>query len=556
VATIHALESDLLRRLRPMADSTDPGFAERNLWQNVTATLGGREIFIDAIRCPRPLYLLWEWLCRRPCHGGIQLGTVRIGPPLDPEPTASGGVHGKRLPALLQSPLLRHPQLTVERISIAGLDVFLARLWLENGHLGFDLCLATGETVLHGTLDLHSLRTFLRRGPASGGSAWDRHLLRHLLTDLRGTLWFRDFPLSLLGHALPVRPQGTLDGHLTLVRGGPTGTLSLAHGRLRTPSGSLGLRDGTVHLRFLPGRVEILQAQARMDGGSGTVQLEGALTHRHWTGLVFALRGSGQNCLLLRRGGIALRGDWEGSLGTANGITTLAGNLTLGRSFWFSEGFQSALPLAPKAHSSLPPWSLRWTIGGERFLRIRSPYLRGFLSADLSLGGTLARPELTGPLTLEGAIFFPFARFTVKRGQATFDPSPGGPRWDLLAESRLLGHDLFLRLEGRGPLPPLRFSSIPSLSPGEIVALVMSGRPPGSGDEGGLPTLGVLGAYLGTGLLGRNLLDRVCIQVDQDAAESGRETIGVEYVLDEKNSIIVDYDRFDHCSVDYRRRLR
>jgi hypothetical protein len=536
---------------------------DRNFCPTIDAMVGGRRIVMENFSCPRPFFAIWEWLRHRPCHGGIRIGCLRIGEP-DLENGPQNLVTATRcLLSLLHSPLLRYPLVTVERVQWSGGNLFLSQLWWECGHLGANLCRESGNVILHWTLDLRTLRPLLRQlSTRQTATLRDESFPIHALANLRGTAWFQNFPMALLSPLFPVHCQGNLNGHLTFANDGPLGMLDLVDGRLHTPTGWVGLRDGSLHLRLVPGRVDVVSANGRMEGGGGELRLAGSVAHRRWNRPNFSLHSWGKDCLILRQGGVALRGDWDVQLRTdPDDVATLAGSITMRRSFWFADGLHAIMaPPLPRSSGAtdFPPWRLCLGIDGENFLRIRTPYLQGFLSAALTVGGTLNRPEVEGQLSLERAtIFFPFARFTVSHGRIAYDPSRNdGPLWDIQAKSRLYGHDLLLTLAGRGPLPPLRFSSLPSLAPGEIAAMVMSGHPPSGGDEGSLPTLGVLGAYLGTGFLGGNPFDRIRIQMGQDADDAGHGAVGVEYVLDERNSIIVDYDSFDHCSVDYRRRIR
>jgi hypothetical protein len=534
-----------MRALRLRCGSVEKWEARLSL-RDVTLERGGITVTIDRAEVPKPLYALWEWAIRRPTHGGIHLGTVRV---RGWRGQGRGEVPNfQQLWRIFRLPFFRFPQLAIERLDLEDLPLFLERVRIENGIFSCDLCGEAEGVHLRLSLDLYSLRNVIRHLAKRSGSGWDA------LAPLQGTIALQKFPLAPLRPLLPsfLEPTGTISGRLSLDRGEPVGHLNFS--------------DLLVHAANSPGaahRVDLLlrreldgdatvSAHAYGDGGDG-FWLAGSLGR--WRQFSPNLHGSGTDIVLLQRDGITLRGDLDCTLTAENGTVTLGGDLILRRGMWLSEGWNGQCAAPPETVlARLPPWNLALRSDGEEFLRVRTSYLRGLLSAHLIVGGMANRPEITGQVTLtRGSILFPFAQFDVAQGIFTFSAGSRMPEWHVHATSRLYGHDLRLNIAGSDFPPVLQFTATPFLTTGEIIAALVTGRPPGEWSSG-LP-VGAIGAYLGTGWLGGDLSNRMRMRIGEEITEAGQGTVEVEYRLDGPSSLLINYDRFDHYNVDYRRRI-
>ena|GEM_PF-5771556 len=276
----------------------------------------------------------------------------------------------------------------------------------------------------------------------------------------------------------------------------------------------------------------------------------------------------GNNVPIVRAPGLILRGNLDLSLETDT-VTTLTGKIDLEDSILFmSIGKLLAEMRSARTGGStsfsvkqdpFSDWHLDIDIKGHDFMRVRTPVFQTRLSADLSMSGTFESPIPEGAITLHsGYVKFPFANLGVDRGTISLSRAdPFTANLNILASGRAYGYDVKLKIQGTSDEPELVFSSSPSLESGEIVLLVTTGRLPSEDSSSG-KQLGALGVFLGSNLLTElgmddsKIQERLSVKVGEDVTESGKETVEVEYKLDDRWSVIGQYDRFDEFDVDLK----
>jgi hypothetical protein len=447
----------------------------------------------------------------------------------------------------------------------------LENISLERGEFQCSLGLDGQGTLLHLGLDLPSLRNWLKKLAEQMES--EEPLFSRVLLDgvshFRGTLAISPFSLSCLDPVLPppFRMQGQIRGEIQALDGPPVGDGELFMEPIRALPGLETLQNLELALHFQGARG--IGGTARAQMGNGTLALEGQI-YGNGSGFSCEIRGRGKNLPLLRRGNFYLDGDVDLLLKSSSQQTRLSGSIHLLEGRLYSDSFDLRSPLPSTAGAvarthgkGWDNWKLDLSLDGERFFRIRTPYLRGLLSLHMDIGGTMAVPIVYGQVsTARAAILFPFARFEVQRGTLEFSPDPSPPLWSVFATSRLHGYDLQLDLSGRSRVPSPVFTSYPPLPSGDIVAMVMADRIPRNlssekSEAFLLPisSWSALGTYLGTGFLGEDFGRKVRVQMGQDVTESGQETVEVECKFDDNHSLILERDRFDHSAVDYRIRV-
>lgn len=145
------------------------------------------------------------------------------------------------------------------------------------------------------------------------------------------------------------------------------------------------------------------------------------------------------------------------------------------------------LPPPPPATSKtsqkveLPPILKDWTF--DLKVRTRDPVLlagnlvNGAISADIALGGTGARPRLTGFANVDRLLLkLPFSLLKITKGVVTMDPNnPFAPKLDVRGESRIGSNDITLYVYGNATNPKTRFTSTPPMSEADIVTLIGTG---------------------------------------------------------------------------------
>jgi translocation and assembly module TamB len=191
-------------------------------------------------------------------------------------------------------------------------------------------------------------------------------------------------------------------------------------------------------------------------------------------------------------------------------------------------------------------------VSGERALKVRSTLFNGEISTTLHLEGTLKDPIALGDVKIDsGVVRFPFANLDVKQGLITLTSAdPYRPHLAISGASKQFGYDLRMEVSGTADAPVLQFSSTPPLSSEQILLLVTAGQLPSGGYT--LSTqqkAETFGMFLGRDLLSRlgfgdQTQQRLIIHSAEEISETGKPTYSVEYKLNDRWSVVGEYDRF------------
>jgi translocation and assembly module TamB len=208
-------------------------------------------------------------------------------------------------------------------------------------------------------------------------------------------------------------------------------------------------------------------------------------------------------------------------------------------------------------------WRLNLQVTGDRFLRVRSPFFRGEVSANLRLEGSLREPISLGQARVHsGIVQFPFANLDVTEGLVTLtSDDPYRPQLFITAASRTFGYDVRIEITGPADEPVIQFSSTPPLSSEQIVLMLTTGNLPA--ETAGLTAqqrAGRLAIFFGKNLLSEFLPgagdgDRLTVRSGPTLSEQGQQSYAVEYRLNENWSIVGEYDQFDALNVGLKWRI-
>jgi hypothetical protein len=129
----------------------------------------------------------------------------------------------------------------------------------------------------------------------------------------------------------------------------------------------------------------------------------------------------------------------------------------------------------------LPPMLKDWSFDVK--VRTRDPVLlagnlvNGAISADVKLGGTGAKPLLTGFANVDRLLIkLPFSLLKITKGVVTMNPeNPFAPKLDVRGESRVGSTDISLYVYGDATNPKTRFTSSPPMSEADIVTMLGTG---------------------------------------------------------------------------------
>ena len=427
------------------------------------------------------------------------------------------------------------------------------------------------------TLDGQAIRA-TGRLPVAAGS-WNTTLRTTplaLLTDAAELhLEIPDADIAALAHHLPdyLAPQGRLALDLTLKPGGNlTGFLRLTDAASR-PFGALGaIQDINADLQLSGRTLTLATLNARTGGQPVTLAGTVTLPRRAPPQLDLTLKGT--NLPLVRQLGLLLRGDLDLRLTTpAADATLLAGSIRLHDSLFLAD-VRDLIPSGERGTTARAPyfavetapfnrWRLDVAVDGDRFLRLRTALFNGVASAHFRLTGTLGAPLALGEATVnEGNVLLPFASFAVQQTSIRLTAeNPHDPSLWVTGTTRRYGYDLRLELSGALSAPVLTFTSSPALDSKQVLLLVMAGQLPGNpGVITERQRATRLGTYLGKSLLGSlggdsAAGDRLNFTTGERISRQGRETFGLEYRLDERWSLVGEYDEFDDYNAGVKWRI-
>jgi translocation and assembly module TamB len=307
---------------------------------------------------------------------------------------------------------------------------------------------------------------------------------------------------------------------------------------------------------FISGNVDL--SQTNMDTGYPSVDL----------------RISGQDLPLARNPDVILRSDLDLTVrnGT-NHIPVIAGNVNLRDSFLLRD-IQTLVPGRVTKPSRRPPyfsieqeplrdWGLDMRVRGDNFLRVRSPFFQGEVSAAMQINGTLMEPVALGEASItSGKIIFPFAPLEVKQAIVSLSADdPYRPTVFAIATGRAFGFDIRMQAEGPADRLAIQFSSVPSLTSEQIILMLTTGQIPRS-DFGfsNQEKASKLAFFVGKSVLaklspGKAGEEKFVIRSGENITEQGRQTYSLEYKINDTWSLIGEYDRFGALNADVKWKL-
>ncbi len=455
------------------------------------------------------------------------------------------------------SALLQSPRITLEAHRGGGTEVFgpmEARLALE---LGEALAVRELHLFAPGQLTLDAAGTLATVVDAVRAGREGRAIFLDAPLELAGEVSVRD--IAWLSRPLSVRRiDGNLAGSMTLLgtlrSPRPGGRLELADGELRIGGDFPAVNDLQAQILVEPRKLRLESLSAELGGGSigasGTLDWNADAPH-------LELEITGREALLVQLPTLRVRADADlqvsgpldalelrGRLGVRDGrYTQNVEFFTRGSRpraeadpalelFSFEQGPLSTLRLDVAIDSLAPFW-------------VVNNLVKGSVRADLRLTGSGRSPELIGTLFVdETRVSLPACNLYTTAGTIRLErEDPLVPQLDLRLETRLLGYDVSVHVEGTPAEPEVELSSTPPLSSEELLLLVLTGKPPDLAwdkDTGGQAAQTVA-LYLGKDVLSRwlggddpgeeSFLDRIEYRSGADVTQSGGETEEIAFRL-------------------------
>ncbi len=395
---------------------------------------------------------------------------------------------------------------------------------------------------------------------------WRRARARVEIADARIGPFARYLPRAL-------SPQGRLSVNLGVVPGGELdGELKIAGAATRPIPPLSPIRDIEATVKFSGRRATISQFTGRIGGRE--VSMTGHFELPESGEPQFDLRLRGDNVPLVYQPGLLLRSDFNLQLAQAGPQpATVSGEVTL-RDGLYLQDLKALVPTGRAEPLGRPPyfsveetpfadWKLNLKVHGDRFLRVRTPYFRGVVSADFQIKGDLEEPQALGEARINsGLVRFPFGTLRVDQGHASLtSDQPYEPQLLATASSRVYGYNIKMEITGTASAPFLSFSSTPPLTSEQILLMLAAGELPR--DEMNFSRekkVGNFALYLGNDIIARflgaeNSADRLTIRSGEDISREGTSTYHVEYKLTADWSVVGEYDRFSAMNAGLKWRI-
>jgi translocation and assembly module TamB len=390
-----------------------------------------------------------------------------------------------------------------------------------------------------------------------GGSSW-RSVLEASTASFQLDEWRAEDWMDWLPSAL--RRSGEIGGSLRLEPG------LRWSGQLEATGFGLRPTPTIASVDRIGGRLQFADREIRLEDAGATVggepvRLRGQVDLENLSQPLWSFELEGDAVPIRRSTEMLLRSDLDLRLEASDPDVpvTLSGRLGLVSSTLLID-FDPLAPRLKRGAPTQPPffsitqapmadWRFDLSIEGDRFMRVRSPYLRALLSADFDLTGSFAEPILLGSVrTAEAQVFFPGAKFKINEGEASIDRSqPNELRLAFNGIARKASRVIVMDVSQTLSDPMVRLESTPPLPQAELIRFLATGSTNGG--------VGNLGLYLGQGMLGagsveEGLTDRLTIDVGEETTRSGGNTLDVGFELSPHWSVEGSYDVFDAYNTD------
>lgn len=380
-----------------------------------------------------------------------------------------------------------------------------------------------------------------------------------------GRVDFVDWKLEKWIHFFPdfFRQSGVVNGHLELKSGlDLSGNLRFEDFGLRPTQAYSMIDQMGAELELSDRMLRVKAASARV--GGSPLAVTGWLDTTDLDELLWEVSATGERVPLVRTSDLILRSDVDLTLKrlSAEEVPELSGELNFTQSTLLVE-FDPLAPSVEGGPSSQPPyfsittpaiadWKFDVKGKGDAFFRVRSPYFRALVSANLALGGTFIKPELTGGLRVSsGDILFPSVKMELDVGEAYIEPTrPKEVQLDFSGIAQVSSYVITMDVSQTLNDPSVYFSSSPTLPNSEIVRLLATGALSGG-------QAGAVGVYLGKGLLGvgaggvdSSLADRLTFNVGEAGGRDGGNTFDAQYRISDSLSLNGGYDIHEAYNLD------
>ncbi len=309
----------------------------------------------------------------------------------------------------------------------------------------------------------------------------------------------------------PARVQLSVYGPARSIQA--AGFVELTGGQLLMPQPRIAADNLNARINLTGNQLSIVRFDGSLNGG--TVSAKGGLrftgaeardidlsfdADNVYLDYPYGLRTLSNAALTVKQSGekLTLAGAVDILEGSFRELVTIEGNL-------LSMLNSPSVPLTDERNSYLDRTQFNVRIATEAPLLVKNNLAKAGVNADLRLTGNYYRPALLGRITLEegGELYFSERSYSVDRGVVTFtNDQKIDPMLDILAKTRVAGHDVSLQIAGGGAENvTTTLSSDPAIPEQEILAMLITGKSPEeykNADTGALASRQALSYFAGS----------------------------------------------------------
>ncbi|MBV8585396.1 MAG: translocation/assembly module TamB domain-containing protein, partial [Verrucomicrobia bacterium] len=253
------------------------------------------------------------------------------------------------------------------------------------------------------------------------------------------------------------------------------------------------LSNFLTQIDFRENRIELTQVRGLVAGGQ--LSAGGNIDLAKLTDPQFNLTARGQEILLTRSDNVIVRANFDLGVRGPLSAAEVAGNVGITRSRFFQD--INILPLnlpgspppqpptvPPQTSIQTPPlnnWKFNIAIRTTDPFLIQSNLARGRVVINLHVGGTGAKPEVTGFVRIENLVAsLPFSHMTIDNSFINFVPgaNPLDPNLNIIGRSTVRDYEIRMLIYGRVSNFQILFQSTPPLPQGSIATLLATGSTP------------------------------------------------------------------------------
>jgi translocation and assembly module TamB len=267
------------------------------------------------------------------------------------------------------------------------------------------------------------------------------------------------------------------------------GTVTADNATLQSPVTGMTISALNAHGAFNGAELTLTQLSGHTQGG-GTINGSGRFRFSSERGVGIELSANLDRATVLDRddigatvtGPISIKSEGNGGL-ISGDFDVIQSQFTLGKAAAVAEIPQLKVIEINRRGQELEapqralPWRMAIKANARNRLNVSGLGMQSEWSMDMTIGGTVTSPALTGQAKLiRGDYDFAGRRFELREGEIRFDGStPINPTLNIVAEGDTANLTATIRVSGTSAKPQISFTSIPALPQDELLSRLLFG---------------------------------------------------------------------------------